>query len=109
MTFSVGPLILPWTGIDGFLPWGIGIVCIVLSILPLTFVKVAEDAFHQKEGGGFFGFVRRAPLLLFAVGAATLFDNVLISFFTIFGIAPWRRTRCRPAASSASASSATCC
>ncbi|WP_373502472.1 MFS transporter [Aestuariivirga sp.] len=86
VTFSVGPLILPWTGIEGFLPWGIGIFCIVLSILPLTFVKVAEDAFHQKEGAGFFGFVRRAPLLLFAVGAATLFDNVLISFFTIYGL-----------------------
>ena len=30
--------------------------------------------------------MRRAPLLLFAVCAATLFDNVFISFFTIFGL-----------------------
>jgi len=30
--------------------------------------------------------VRRAPLLLFAVCSATLFDNVLIAFFTIFGM-----------------------
>jgi MFS family permease len=87
LTFAVGPLILPWTGMDGFLPWGIGIACILLSILPLGFVQVADDAFRQKEGGGsFFAFVRKAPMLLFAVGAATLFDNVLISFFTIFGI-----------------------
>ncbi len=87
VTFAVGPLILPWTGLDGFLPWGIGIVCILVSVLPLGFVKVEDDAFRQKEGGGgFFGFVRKAPMLLFAVGAATLFDNVLISFFTIYGI-----------------------
>jgi MFS family permease len=86
VTFSVGPLILPWTGLEGFLPWGIGIACILISILPLAFVQVSDDAFHQKDGAGFFGFVMKAPMLLFAVGAATLFDNVLISFFTIYGI-----------------------
>lgn len=86
VTFSVGPLILPWTGLEGFLPWGIGIACILISILPLAFVKVSDDAFHQKDGAGFFGFVTKAPMLLFAVCAATLFDNVLISFFTIYGI-----------------------
>lgn len=86
VTFSVGPLILPWTGLEGFLPWGIGVACIVISILPLAFVRVSDDAFHQKDGAGFFGFVRKAPMLLFAVAAATLFDNVLISFFTIYSI-----------------------
>lgn len=87
VSFAVGPLILPWTGLDGFLPWGIGIACILISILPLGFVRVEDDAFRQKDGGGhFLAFVRKAPMLLFAVGAATLFDNVLISFFTIYGI-----------------------
>lgn len=87
VSFATGPLILPWTGIHGFLPWGIGIFCILLSILPLAFVKVKDDDFRQHEsGGGFFAFVRRAPMLLFAIAAATLFDNVLISFFTIYGI-----------------------
>jgi MFS family permease len=87
VSFAVGPLILPWTGLDGFLPWGIGIACILISILPLGFVRVEDDAFRQKDGGGhFLAFLRKAPMLLFAVGAATLFDNVLISFFTIYGI-----------------------
>lgn len=87
VTFATGPLILPWTGINGFLPWGIGIVCILLAMLPLAFVKVTDDDFKSREGSGsFFGFVRRAPMLLCAVAAATLFDNVLISFFTIYGM-----------------------
>jgi MFS family permease len=86
-SFAVGPLLLPFTGIDGFLPWIIGIVCILISILPLGFVEVEDDSFREKEGGGhFFAFVRKAPMLLFAVTAATLFDNVLVSFFTIYGI-----------------------
>ena len=87
VTFATGPLILPWTGIEGVLPWGIGIVCILLSVIPVTFVKVSDDEFKMREGGaGFFGFVRRAPMLLCAIAAATLFDNVLIAFFTIYGI-----------------------
>ncbi|MEI7600827.1 MAG: MFS transporter [Aestuariivirga sp.] len=87
VTFATGPLILPWTGIHGFLPWGIGIVCILLAILPLGFVKVSDEQFQGHEGSGsFFGFVRRAPMLLYAIAAATLFDNVLIAFFTIYGI-----------------------
>ena len=87
VTFATGPLILPWTGIEGFLPWGIGIICILLSVIPVTFVKVSDDEFKMREGGaGFFGFVRRAPMLLCAIAAATLFDNVLIAFFTIYGI-----------------------
>jgi MFS family permease len=86
VTFAVGPLILPWTGITGVLPWTIGIGCILVGLLPLAFVKVVDDDFREKESGRFFAFVRKAPMLLFAVAAATLFDNVLISFFTIYGL-----------------------
>jgi MFS family permease len=86
VTFSVGPLVIPWTGIEGWKPWLIGIFCILLSMLPLALVTVSDDTFRQEDHGSFFRFVRRAPLLLFAVGAATLFDNVFIAFFTIFGL-----------------------
>ena len=86
ITFSVGPLILPFTGIDGWAPWLIGIACVAACMVPLAFVTVSDDVFRQREGFGFFRFITRAPLLLFAVGAVTLFDNVFISFFTIFGL-----------------------
>jgi len=55
-------------------------------MLPRALVTVSDDTFRQEDHGSFFRFVRRAPLLLFAVGAATLFDNVFIAFFTIFGL-----------------------
>jgi drug/metabolite transporter (DMT)-like permease/predicted MFS family arabinose efflux permease len=86
LTFSVGPLILPFTGIDGWMPWLIAIVCIAASALPMALVQVSDAAFRQTHGGGFFRFIGRAPLLLFAVGTVTLFDSVFISFFTIFGL-----------------------
>ncbi len=86
VTFSVGPLVIPFTGVDGWTPWLIGAACIAAGALPLAFVDVDDNVFRQKRGGGFFRFIGRAPLLLFAVAAATLFDNVFISFFTIFGL-----------------------
>ncbi len=86
VTFAIGPLIVPWTGIAGGFPWAIGIGCILLGAVPLAFVKVENDAFRQREGGGFFPFVRKAPLLLMAVCAVTLFDNVFVSFMTIYGL-----------------------
>jgi MFS family permease len=86
LTFSVGPLIIPFTGINGWLPWLIGIVCVGMSALPLAMLQISEDAFQHKEGSGFVAFVKRAPLLLFAVGTLTFFDAVILSFFPIFGL-----------------------
>lgn len=86
VTFAVGPLIVPWTGIDGWMPWAIGIVCIAIAAAPLAFVRADHVDFRQEDGGGVLAFAKKAPLLLFAVLAATLYDNVLISFFTIFGL-----------------------
>jgi MFS family permease len=86
VSFSLGPFALPFTGTTGWLPWLIGIICLGLSILPLTLVSVSDDAFYDKDGGNFLRVIKRAPLLLFAVCTATLFDTVFISFFTIFGL-----------------------
>lgn len=86
ISFSIGPLIIPFTGIDGWAPWLIGILCVGMSAIPLTFLRISEDSFRHEEGGGFWAFVGRAPLLLFAVGTLTFFDAVILSFFPIFGL-----------------------
>ena len=86
ISFSIGPLVLPLTGTDGWLPWLIAIGCLVFAIVPLTFVKPDDEVFREHGTGHFWNVVRRVPLLLFAVGCATLFDSVFISFFSIFGL-----------------------
>lgn len=86
ISFSVGPLIIPFTGIDGWLPWLIGMICVGMSAVPLAFLRISEGSFRHAEGGGFWAFVRRAPLLLFAVGTLTFFNSVMLSFFPIFGL-----------------------
>lgn len=86
VSFSMGPLMLPFTGTQGWLPWIIAACCLAISIVPLSFVKVDDDVFRNEDGGHFWPVVRSVPLLLFAVGCATLFDSVFISFFSIFGL-----------------------
>jgi MFS family permease len=83
VTFAVGPIIVPFTGIHGFLPWGIGIAFVLMGLIPLLFVRirdVSEDGGH----GNVLAVLGRAPVLFACVGAATVFDSVIISFFTIF-------------------------
>lgn len=85
MSFAVGPLILPFTGIHGWMPWIIGMVFIAVGALPLTLVNVTSHIGERSHG--FFGAIKRAPLLFGAICAATFFDSVFISFFTIFATA----------------------
>jgi MFS family permease len=83
VTFAAGPMMLPWTGIFGWTPWLICAACVALGLLPLATLNVHEVA---REGGsdGLAAILRRAPLLFLCIVAATLFDSILISFFTIF-------------------------
>lgn len=85
--FSIGPFLIPFTGIGGFLPFAMAILMVGVSMVPFRFIRLDDREFANiDEGGGFFGFVARAPLLLFAVGVLTLFDAVMLAFFPIFGL-----------------------
>lgn len=86
VTFSIGPLIVPFTGINGWAAWLIAMACVAAGLVPMAFVKVSDDHFRTDEKGGYFRFFTKAPMLLVAVATATLFDNVFLSFFTIFGL-----------------------
>ncbi len=83
VTFAVGPLILPITGIEGLMPWLISAVFVALGYLPLLFVGV-QDVDRDDTGGGYRKVIATAPLLFACICTATLFDSVMMSFFTIF-------------------------
>ncbi len=84
ISFAVGPLIVPYTGIDGWLPWAIGMVCVAFASLPLMTVNVSGDS--NEKPHGFIEAFRRAPILYAAIATAAIFDNIIISFFTIYGM-----------------------
>ena len=83
-SFAVGPLIIPFTGINGWLPWVTGMSFVGLGILILLCVKPSEV--KPPEGGhGMIEVVRQQPLLFAGIAAITLFEGIYIPFFVIFG------------------------
>ena len=83
VTFAIGPYVLPFTGIDGLLPWAICIAFVACGLIPLSLVRPVEEAKHDKASN-FFVVFRKAPLLFMAFAACTLFDAGIIAFFTIY-------------------------
>jgi len=84
--FSVGPFLLPYTGVEGWLPFVLAALLVALSALPLFLIELDDAGLERAGGTTLLGFVRRAPLLLFAVGTLTMFDAVMLAFFPIFGL-----------------------
>ncbi len=84
--FSVGPFLLPYTGVEGWLPFVLAAMLVSLSTLPLLFIDLDNRLHEHTAGTTMLGFVRRAPLLLFAVATLTMFDAVMLAFFPIFGL-----------------------
>jgi MFS family permease len=85
ITFSAGPLMMPYMNLHGWMPWLAGAAMVCAAGVPLMFVKLGDD-FAEDAKQGFFGFVKRAPLLLFAVSTLTIFDSVMLAFFIIYGL-----------------------
>ncbi len=86
LSFAVGPLLIPYVDIDGWAPWLVGFTMIMAAYLPLRLLSLDDDDFRSDGQQSFATFVGRAPLLLFAVSTATVFDAVMLSFFTIYGL-----------------------
>jgi MFS family permease len=84
--FALGPLALAVIGSQGWLPFLVGVAGIFLA---LPFVVMARDhlpEFNGKEKASVFSFFSLAPLLLLAVAAAALFDQVVMSLLPIYGL-----------------------
>ena len=83
-SFAVGPLIIPFTGIDGWLPWLTGASFIVLGAIVLLIVKPTEVK-PPETGHGMVEVMRQQPLLFAGIAAVTFFESIYIPFFVIFG------------------------
>ena len=85
-SFGGGPALISLTGIDTPLPFIIGAVVLAVATLPIFFVKdeAADDA--DETPLSVFGFVRKAPVLLLAVGIFAVIDAAYLSFLPVYGV-----------------------
>lgn len=86
-SFALGPALLGWIGIEGWAPFAMSSMMVLLSVLPLTRVREAPPAIQDEAApSGFLAFVARAPVLLGAVLMFAIFDASTLSFLPLYGL-----------------------
>ena len=84
--FALGPLALTVIGSQGWLPFAVGIIGIFMALPIIMTAKDHLPEFNGKEKASVFSFFSLAPLLLLAVTAAALFDQVVMSLLPIYSL-----------------------
>jgi len=86
-SFAAGPALLGWIGIEGWAPFVIGAVVILLGVVPLTMIKDDMAAQVQETAAsGIISFIPRAPVILAAVVVFAVFDAATLSLFPVYGL-----------------------
>jgi len=86
-SFGAGPAIVGWIGIEGWAPFVIGSLVILVGVIPLTLVREAHtEQPEEKQTSGLFEFAPKAPMLLAAVGAFAIFDAATLSLLPVYGV-----------------------
>ena len=84
-TFGVGPAVISWVGIEGFLPFGIGAAVLCLAALPIA--ALSSEASHAEyDHVPIWQFMPRAPLLLGAIFVHAIFDGGMLGFLSVYGV-----------------------
>ena len=86
LSFAVGPLLLSMTGIEGHLPFLIGIGLMSIAIAPLLMVKSYSPDRLDSPTFNVLSFVRVAPLLVMACFVVALKDMASVGLLPVYGV-----------------------
>ena len=84
-TFGIGPAIVGWAGIEGYLAFSIGAAILFLATIPIALVSVPPRE-ERHEHVSMLRFLPKAPLLLTAIYAHAIFDGGMLGFLSIYGV-----------------------
>jgi MFS family permease len=84
-TFGIGAGVVGWVGIEGYLPFAIGAVVLVLAALPISALDTTADEQHDSHVS-ILEFLPKAPLLLGAIYVHAIFDGGMLGFLSVYGV-----------------------
>ena len=84
--FALGPMILIVSSTHGWMPFILGISVILAALPILIQAKEHLPEFDSEESSSVLSFLSFAPLLLFSVASAALFEQVTLSLLPIYGL-----------------------
>ncbi len=87
-SFGLGPALIAATGIEGFMPFGIGAVVLLAATLPVFSLKPPAITHDAADGPAMsmFGLFLRAPVLLLSVVVFALFDAACLGFLPVYAL-----------------------
>ena len=85
-SFGGGPVLISFTGIDTILPFVIGAIVLAIATIPIFFVKDENIEEEDEDPLSVIGFIRKAPILLIAVGMFAVIDAANLSFLPVYGV-----------------------
>jgi MFS family permease len=85
-SFGGGPFLISFTGINGALPFMIGAAILVIATIPIFFVKDDTVDDEDESALSVIGFIRKAPVLLMAVGMFAIIDAANLGFLPVYGV-----------------------
>jgi MFS family permease len=86
-SFGAGPALVSWIGIQGWLPFVIGAIVVMLSVIPLALVQDETTPEAEETAvSGISSFASKAPVLLAAVAVFAVFDAATLAFLPVYGL-----------------------
>ncbi|MCB1379879.1 MAG: MFS transporter [Alphaproteobacteria bacterium] len=86
LSFGGGPVLISVTGIDTPAPFLIGAAILLMATIPIFFVKDETVDSADEAPLSVIGFVRKAPILLFAVGMFAIIDAANLGFLPVYAV-----------------------
>ena len=86
LSFAIGPLVLSMTGIEGHLPFLIGIGLMSIAIAPLLTVKSYSPDGLDSPAFNVLSFVRVSPLLVMACFVVALKEMASVGLLPVYGV-----------------------
>ena len=86
LSFAIGPLILSLTGIQGLLPFLVGVGLMLVAAIPLFVVRRYEPGLRENPSFGIISFTRIAPLLVIACFVVAFKEMGSVGLLPVYGI-----------------------
>ena len=85
ITFAIGPFLIPVLGVSGMTPWVFGVAALFVGAILMSRVQVEEIAKAQRPAS-LRDTLARGRFLFLCIGVTTLFEGIMLTFFTLYVI-----------------------
>jgi MFS family permease len=101
VSFGAGPLLISIIGVDGWAPFVIGAVVLILAMIPIALVRDTISDDEPEPSTSFVQFFPKAPVLLMSILTFAVFDAATLALLPVYGVRVGLDTQIASAALSA--------